>query len=57
MAKTGKDITIKVVHTDSSNNQMESYYAIPEHDDRDEQNEQIKKLFYRLAGKLDVGVE
>jgi len=57
MAKTGKDITIKVVHTDSSNNQVESYHIIPEHDDKDEQNEQIKKLFYRLAGKLDVGVE
>jgi len=57
MAKTGKDITIKVVHTDSSNNQVEAYYVIPEHDDKDEQNEQIKKLFYRLAGKLNMGVE
>ena len=57
MAKTGNDITIKVVHTDSSNNQVEAYYIIPEHDDVEEQDKQIKKLFYRLAGKINMGVE
>jgi len=55
MAKTGKNIQICICQKDSSNNEVEVWYTIPEHDDPQEQKEQIKRQILKVKGLITLG--